>query len=317
LHLSPDPRGALELLAQLVREAKANDRVVNFLVVGPPDAQLILRTLPFTKHYLDENQLDRTLAGALEELNSEIVGSRGRLIAVFAPSGGSGASIVAANLAVSLTQEPRTVALVDLNLGTGIQDALLDVKPVHNLATLCNLAANISPETVLQTLIAHPSGVKLLAAPGFNDYDLVHASGVQTVLEMLLKSFDFVVVDMDRTYGEDQLAAFRLAETILLVLRLDFTSLRNCRQALKHLEMFGVELRKVRILVNREGQPKEVRREQAESALGQTACLAVPDDPARVMRSVNFGIPVVLDAPRTPVAQSFKTLAHLLNGRVS
>ena len=61
----------------------------------------------------------------------------GRTITVLAASGGSGASTLAANLAVVLALECQRCVLVDLKPGVGdLLAGFFDLKPKHTLADL-------------------------------------------------------------------------------------------------------------------------------------------------------------------------------------
>jgi pilus assembly protein CpaE len=127
--------------------------------------------------------------------------------------------------------------------------------------------------------------------------------------------FPYVVVDLDRTYTEEQVEILLQSDTIIIILRLDFTSLRNVRQALEHLERLGVKRDRVKLVVNRFGQPKEMRMAQAEEALGMKIFGYIPDDPKTINRANNNGVPVVIDASTTPVARRLIDLAQSLNGK--
>jgi pilus assembly protein CpaE len=142
----------------------------------------------------------------------------------------------------------------------------------------------------------------------------VTSQGVRAALQMGRAIYPYVVVDLDRTYAEEQIEALLQSDVILLVLRLDFTSLRNTRQTLEHLERLGVDRQKVRLVVNRYGQPKEMRMAQAEEALGLKVFSYIPDEPMTINKANNNGVPVVLDAPKSKVASSLLNLASSLNG---
>ena len=110
--------------------------------------------------------------------------------------------------------------------------------------------------------------------------------------------FPYVVVDLDHSFRDEQIAGAPARPTsILLVLRLDFASLRNARRTLDHLEQLGIPRDRLRLVVNRYGQPKEVPAAKAEEALGVKIFHYVPDDPKTVNRANNNGVPVVLESP--------------------
>jgi pilus assembly protein CpaE len=124
------------------------------------------------------------------------------------------------------------------------------------------------------------------------------------------------VVDVGHSFRPEQILVVREADVILVVLRLDFASLRNARRAIEHVERLGVQRDRIRLVVNRYGQPKEVPYSKAEEALGMKIFHYVPDDPRSINRANNNGVPVVLEAPRAAVSRSVTKLAAAVNGRL-
>jgi pilus assembly protein CpaE len=307
--LSPLAERALEVLAR-VRELVAGP----VLAVGDvSDSKLILRTLhEGADHYLDEDDLDTQFAAVLQRLQikSEARAPAGRLIAVLGSSGGTGASTLAVNLAASLARSHKECALIDLKPGVGDLAALLDVKPVHNLADLCLNAGRMDRAMFESALVEHPSGIYLLAPPQmYEDIRLVTAQGVQKTLGLARERFGFTVVDLEDCYHEEQAAVLRQSDFVLLVLRLDFTSLRNTRRILDHLRQAGVGEERVRLVINRFGQAKELPLSEAEEALGRKIAQVIPDDPKTINSANNAGVPAVLRAPSAKVSASIGQLA--------
>ena len=91
----------------------------------------------------------------------------GRVIAVLAPSGGSGSSTLAVNLAASLAKTHKTCALIDLKLYSGDLAVLLDLKPNHTLADLCLNVDRIDPLFFQHILVHHQSGIDLSGRPTY------------------------------------------------------------------------------------------------------------------------------------------------------
>jgi len=313
LVLSPDPERALATLEKL--RDKGQRRV---LVVGPASSKLVLQCLRGgADDYVEEAELEAELDVALKRQKNENSGpaEAGRTIAVLAPSGGSGSSTLAANVATVLAKEHKQVALIDLKLESGDLAALLDLKPTYTLADLSQNVARMDKTMFERSLVRHASGVHLLAPPRhFADIASVTPEGVRQAIDLARDVFPYVVVDLDHSFRAVQLEALRRADIVLLVLRLDFASLRNARRTLDHLEPLGVDRERVRLVVNRYGQPKEVPAAKAEEALGVKIFHYVPDDPKAVNRANNNGVPVVLEAPSTRVSRSVTRLAISVNG---
>jgi pilus assembly protein CpaE len=311
--LEPDHERALPVLRQL--RSTTSGRL---LAVGPAESKLILRALrEGADLYLDGAELEPELLAAFTRFPAEAgpQAEPGRIISVLSPSGGSGSSTLVVNVAAVLAKQNQSCALLDFKLQGGDLAALLDLKPTHTLADLCQNAARMDRLMLERSLVRHESGVHLLAAPqNFADIAFVDPDGVRHVLTLARAGFPYVVVDHDYSFREEQLQVLRQADVILLVLRLDIPCLVNVRRTLDHLERLGIERQRVRLVANRYGQPKELPANKAEKALGSKIFHYVPDDPKTINRAVNSGIPAVLEAPSARVSRSIMQLATSING---
>ncbi|HUT12990.1 MAG TPA: AAA family ATPase, partial [Thermoguttaceae bacterium] len=297
LVLRPDPAAALAAL----REIRHTVRATCCLMVGPADdPRLILESLhEGADEYLDDARLETELAAALVRRKAKQTPhgesqDAGRVIAVLAPSGGSGSSTVAANVATVLAQHHGQSALIDLRLAAGDLASMLDLKPARTICDLCDHLARVDQSMFEQFFTRHASGVHLLAAPGEPaDVKRVTAKGVRRTLTMARVRFPYVVVDLDNALGDVQVEALLQSDVVLLVLRLDYTSLRNARRITDHLTSAGIGPDRIRAVVNGYRQPRQLGVGQAEEALGMKLPHCIPHDPARMNGAINKGIPVV------------------------
>jgi pilus assembly protein CpaE len=307
--------GALEMLEKMPRQE--GTRV---LAVGPAaDPKMVLRALRgAVDDYLDRDDLEAELEAALARWRASRPDrdEAGRVIAVLAPSGGSGSSTLAANIATVLAKQHETSALIDLKFHTGDLAPLLDLKPTYSLADLCMNVGRLDRVLFERSMARHQSGVHLLAPPAhFGDVDRVTSEGIRKVLHLARGMFPYVVMDVDHHFGAEQVDALLRSDIVLVVIRLDFASLRNARRAIEHLERLGMNRDRLRLVVNRYGQPKEVPYAKAEEALGLKISHYVPEDPKAVNRANNNGVPVVIESPSARVAKSLTKLAESVNGR--
>jgi pilus assembly protein CpaE len=315
LILPRDPERALAVLAGLRLVTTAG-----CLVVGPAaDTRLVLRVLRGGgTDFVDEAALESDLPDALGRFRAEVPAQAepGRTIALLAPSGGSGSSTLAVNIATLLAKDHQSALLIDLKLEAGDLAALLDLRPNHTLAELCQNAERMDRTMLERSLAKHASGIHLLAPPRtFADVGYVTPEGVRQALALGRSLFPYVVADLDHTFGEEQIQVLNQADIILLVLRLDFVSLRNTQRYLEHLGRLGIPPDRVRLVVNRYGQPKEVPAAKAEEALGVKIFHYVPEEPKTINRANNNGVPAVLESPSARVCRSLAKLAASVNGR--
>ncbi len=283
------------------------------LAVGQAsEPRLILRALhEGADHYLDQADLGAGLEAALGRRQSREEVPAGRLVGILGASGGSGASTVAVNVATILAREHGKCALIDLKPGRGDLAALLDLKPAFNLADICLNVARLDRAMFEKALVPHASGIHLLGAPQvFGSTRLVTTQGVCQALHMARRLFTHVVVDLEDCFHEEQVLALRQASALLVVSRLDFTSLRNVRRILDHLTELNVAASRVRLVANRYGQPNELPVQEAEEALGDKLSYFIPEDARTVNGANNTGIPAVLKSPSAKVSLALAQLAR-------
>jgi len=212
--------------------------------------------------------------------------------------------------------EHGSCGLIDMRLGAGDLTGMLNLRPVHTVAHFCESLQRVDRSMFDQMFARHASGVELLAAPldaGLSRH--ITAKGIRQLLAMSRQKFPYVVVDLDNTYAEEQLETLWQSDIVLIVLRLDYTSLRNTRRLLDRLADLGISEERLRLVVNRYRQPKELRVAQAEEALGKKVFHFIPDDPRHVHAALNQGTPLVQYAPRSSVSRSLMNLAAQVNGR--
>jgi len=310
--LSSEPERGLEVLAKLRQQVPGY-----LLAVGQAsEPKLILGALhQGADHFLDEAELESGLEAALSRMHrkEENTALTGRVVAVLGSSGGSGGSTLSVNLAAVLAKEHQRCALIDLKAGRGDLAALLDLKPAFTLADLCLNLSRLDRAMFEKVLIAHPCGVHLLGAPQmFGSTRVVSAQGVGQALAMARRLFPYVLVDLEDCFHEEQVLTIGQAAAIVLVVRLDFTSLRNARRILDHLNELEIPETQVRLVANRYGQAGELPVGEAEKALGMKIAHYVPDDPKTINAANNLGIPAVLRAPSAKASLGITRLAKVL-----
>ncbi len=322
LALPEEPGAGLEALRDICHTIQD----AHVLVIGPAtDPKLILKTQHIgADEYLDAATLDAELSAALVRFKTRRASvarhdKPGRVITVLGSSGGNGSSILAANLSIVLAQQYGSCGLMDLRLAVGDLASMLELKPVHTIADLSERAARVDRSMFEEFLARHPSGVHLLAAPRrAADIEQVTEKGVRRALALGRVVFPYVVVDLDNRPSNEQAEVLWQSDLTLLVVRLDYTSVRNARRTIDGLKELGIGLSSLYVVVNRYGQAKQLRISQAEEALGMSILHCLPCDPAPIHHSVNAGVPVVLCRSRAKISRSIRSLAGVvtsMNGR--
>ncbi len=316
--LSPDSAAGLRALL----ETHNTNPSVRILVVGLTDSpKLILEALKQgADEFLDQEILEAELVGSLirskvREKQPSAQAQAGRVVALVGPSGGSGVSTLAANISIVLAQQHGECGLIDLHLAAGDLTSLLDVQPMYTLADLCDHLAHADQTLFEQVLVGHPSGVHLLAAPTrMSDARRVTSKGVRRAITLARARFANVIIDTGTVLAAEQLEALWQADEILLVLRLDFTSLRNTRRVIDALVELGIERNRMTLVANGCQQRKQLEVEQAETALAMKIAHHIPYAPAAVNGALNDGVAVVLQSSFAKISRSIRSLAISVNG---
>jgi pilus assembly protein CpaE len=291
--------------------SKTNARIV---AVGPAsDARRILEMLRAgADDYLDEDaDTFEQLAASLERLaiQSAARSTAGSVLAITAASGGSGCSLIASNLSVLVARRQESCGLLDLSSQYGDLAAMLNLEPRHSIAELCRHEDSLDPEMFTQSLTPHESGVQLIAAPASeNDSSSVTLTGLERILQLARRQFGWTLVDLGASMA-GRSALLRSCDKVIVPFRLDFTSLCNTRRMLDDWERREIDLSRVVLVGNRQSQAGELPRQKVATILGRPVASWLLDEPLTANLSVNCGVPVVVESPRSPLGSALSQLA--------
>jgi pilus assembly protein CpaE len=233
------------------------------------------------------------------------------MVCVLGPKGGTGKTLTACNLAVSLAAGGRKVAIVDLDLQFGDVALALGLAPDRTIYDLVKSGGSLDAEKLEAYLVNHPSGVRVLMAPTRPD----HAGAVTTeflrdVYAALRATNDYVIVDTPPGFTPEVIASIDSSSHICMVGMLDSLSLKNTKLGLETLELMGYDRERTRLVLNRADSRVGISRDDVATIVGRAPDITVPSD-REIPRSVNEGTPIVLANARSDAAKAFRTLASL------
>ena len=235
--------------------------------------------------------------------------AEGMVVAVFGAKGGTGTSILAANLAVTLQEQAtRGVALVEIGEGAGSQAVLLNLRAER---TMGDLLARFDPgdvELLTGVLTPHTSGIRVLLAPTSASVR-VGGDFLEDVISSLQGMFDFVVLDLYSSARATAVAMIRRAHATLVVVVPEMTALHHGRLFVEQMQSAMPEVQ-LNIILNRANMPSGVPAEAIRRHLKMQTAAEIPDDPSLVVASVNRGVPLVIGQPRSSVAKAIQKLAR-------
>jgi len=244
---------------------------------------------------------------------------RGKVIAVLGSKGGSGASTIAVNLAVALRDETKArVALVDANLEFGDVGVLLNLPSNRTIADLVSGKAEIDEEVLDGTMTSHSSAIKVLLAPSRPELaELVKPDHLKKIMELLDKSYDFIVVDLWKSFQETTIFFLDHADLILLASTTDLPSIKNARLVFELTEQLGYPPTKTLFVLNKDAGRTGVSTKDIEGSIKHPVGMILPKDERSTALASNRGTPLVMSQPNLPLSQAFHNLARLVLRRTA
>jgi pilus assembly protein CpaE len=236
---------------------------------------------------------------------------QGRVITVASTKGGSGKSVVATNLATSLARRTsRPVVLVDADLQFGDVAVMMRLAAPHTLVDAVSAQGRLDAQFLQSLLVRHePSGLLILPAPLEPSFaERVSGADMVRIVEILQSFCAYVVIDTPAQFSDVVLALIEHSDDILMVAGMDIPNIKNTKLGLQTLRMLGVPEEKLTLLLNRADSKVQLDVAEVERTLGIKAGSLVPSEIV-VPQSVNKGVPVVLDSPRSEVARALEQLA--------
>jgi pilus assembly protein CpaE len=238
-----------------------------------------------------------------------------KIITVFGTKGGVGKTVIATNLGVALAHElKKSVVLLDLDLESGDAAIMLKLEPTRTIFDAAQAVDRLDTEMLRGFLVEHSSGLKVLLAPRRSeDAESVTAARISRIIGLLAEIADFVVIDTAGRFDEAVLTAIDRSDEVLAVATMEVPSIKNTKVSLERLKQLGYSNGGVHLVLNRSDSKVFLEVPEVERVIGGRIAAKIPSDRA-VPRSVNKGVPVVIDAPKSPVAKSLVELARNIVG---
>lgn len=232
-----------------------------------------------------------------------------KVISVFSAKGGLGKTTIAANLAVSLAEKNKKVALVDLDLQFGDVSIFMDAEPKDTIADLVQDVDFSSIDSVRSYMTVHPSGVHLICAPKSPEYaDIVTGEKVQSLIGLLRSYYDYVIIDTATSFSDATLSALESSSQILFVTGLDISILKNSKTAMGILESLG-QKKKIRTIINRAIEINSISTADVQRIVDAPILSRIPSDYMMAVAALNRGQPFVQSAPKAKLSLAIKDIA--------
>ncbi len=259
--------------------------------------------------------VDSALANGSRHLAQDMSGAdralgtgKAIVVAVHSPKGGTGVSVIAANLAVALQEQTaRRVALLELAEGPGNIRILLNLPADRTLGDLLARFDAGDVELMDGVMARHASGLRVLLAPSTAGVRL-GADVLQDITTCLGQMYDLVVIDLHTSARVLVPAIVAKAHIVMLVMIPEMPALHHARVFMQGLGSSQPDVR-ANLLLNRVNMPSGIPVDAIRRHLKMPIAAEIPDDPGLVAASVNRGVPFVSSHPRSGAARAIWKLA--------
>ena len=283
-------------------------------------AELVVRVLRAGALEFLRRPVERVdLVAALEKLarfrGSALPRNPGRITSVFAAKGGLGATTLAINLGVSMAEraEGKTL-LVELDTRQSDIVTFLDLRPRYSILDVVENIGRMDESLLRGLLTRHASGLWTVPGPTRLERGQLSPEQVSGSIEVLRSYFDHVLMDLRHDFDPGTIAALEASDVILFVTSLDVAALRSGAAALAAFRHLGLDSKKIKVVVMRDGSGDDVTVRHARNTLGLSVYWRTPNDYQTVVASINAGRPVVSASPRAKISKNLRELAETLCG---
>ena len=314
--LDSDPEYALELVENIctlglataiVYSAQADpDLLVRCMRAGAREYLM----LPFDKEEIAEALVR---ASTLRSMVRPSKKTNGRLLVFLSAKGGSGATTLACNYAVSLAQESQQkTLLIDLNLPLGDVAINLGIKAQYSIVSAFQNTSRLDSHFLSGLLVQHSSGLFVLAATSELDTTYVSSDAIDKLLQVACQGFDYVVVDAGSRLDLQRKHLFDESATIYLVTQVGIPELRNSHRLIALLSEEGSP--KLEIVINRyDPRYLEIDEAHITKALTRPAQWKIPNNYAAVRRMQKTA--TLLTEEDSPISRVIRQMTRSVCGQ--
>ena len=238
-------------------------------------------------------------------------------IYTFLPAvGGAGVTTLAIQTAMLLlnsgTRGQASTCLADLNFQNGACADYLDLEPRLNLSEIEPRPERLDRQLLEVMLSHHPSGLAVIAAPNrpaeMRSFD---PEMVTRLLDMVSTHFDYVVIDMPRTWFSWTDSVLLGSNNLFIVSEATVPSLRHAKQLVAAIDERLGEGPQPKVIVNRFEQrmfSSGVRLSDIEQALGNSYLSCIPNHYELVREAIDRGVPLESVKPGNKITLQLKKL---------
>jgi pilus assembly protein CpaE len=245
----------------------------------------------------------------------------GRSIAFIGAKGGVGSSTIAHNCAFGISRLFSTeTILADLDLPYGTANIDFDQDPTQGIAEAVYAPERLDEVFLDRLLTKCSEHLSLLAAPSLLDraYDF-EGQAFQPVLDVLQRSAPVTVLDVPHAWSEWTRSVLSSVDEVVICASPDLANLRNTKNMMDALRKIRPNDKTPHLILNQVGMPKrpEISPSDFCEPLECEPIAIIPFDSNLFGTAANSGRMISEMDPKSPTAETFSQLSHIVTGRIA
>lgn len=261
----------------------------------------------------------REVSALLHDLSSgtvqPVIQKMGKIVTVFSPKGGTGVSLLTANIGVTLSaQKKGKIAVCDLSPQLGDIVTYLNLAPEYTIRDLVDNTQRLDTSFLEGVMGSHYSGLSVLSSPREDQEPLNSGclTELQEVLRLMKQTYDITLIDAGHTdYTILQLALMQ-SDLILLVGNPDLPSLKGLVLALTKLTKLNYAPEKIRVIINRSNSKNQLDTGDFEKKTHFQVACHLPNQYALCVQAINSGVPLADIQKSSNLVKKIEDLSEII-----
>lgn len=336
LAIDQEDEASIDLITDLVR--RASSLKIKVLVIAEEVSPIILHKLlkfgaeEFVPYPLPDGALHDAILRMREKAeqaqmvaanianNLKATGDRdGVVLPVHGLAGGTGATTFAVNLAWELANidegdDAMRVCLLDFDLQFGSTSTYLDLPRREAVFELLQDTDTMDSESFMQALLAYQEKLHVMTAPSeLIPLDIVEQKDIKKIIDIAKSNFDYVVIDMPRTFVQWTETVLSEAHVYFAMTELDMRSAQNTLRVIRALKGEELPYEKLRYVLNRAPGFTDLNGKNRIKRMAESLDIKIevlmPDGGKQVVQSNDHGVPLSDVAAKNPLRKEIQKLA--------
>jgi Flp pilus assembly CpaE family ATPase len=250
-----------------------------------------------------------------EWTDAEAHRKRAGVVVFLGAKGGTGATTIAANVGIAIAKAGKRTVLAEFAPFRGTAATVLGVAARRQVDRLPLTRPDmLTPAMIEDTLLDHPSGLRLLVGPT-GERELPSVESANALLEGLRLLCDVVLVDLGGLTDSFAQAALQRAHQVWVVTQPELASLDRAGATIHALERWGVRPKKIGLIANQTNPVMRAGAPEIAQATGREILSAIPAAPQACYEATKRGEALLDLAPDLPTSRAIAALAQTIGAK--